>query len=108
MREGSSRLQARNIGNCRVRSDIKEDLVGREHTRSSVVQFHLKRLRRYKTPTAHDQFSTAFPINLQVLSTLTFDRFTLASTNRCHVDSEGTDPRAIVPGVTRNVRDFRA
>src|SRR6516164_7298457 len=108
MREGSSRLQARNIGNCRVRSDIKEDLIGGKHARSSVIQFHLKRFRRYKTPAAHDQFSTAFPIDLQVLSNLTFDHFTLASTNRCHVDSDGTDHRAIVPAVTRELRNLRA
>src|SRR6516225_5781997 len=108
MRGGSSPLPARNIWDWRGRSDLKEDLVGGEHTRSSVIQFHLKRFRRYKTPTAHDQFSTAFPIDLQVLRNLTFHHFTLASTNRCHVDSDGTDHRAIVPAVTRELRNLRA
>src|SRR5215469_3868528 len=108
MREGSSRLQARNIGNCRMRSDIEENLIGGEQTRSSAIQFHLKRFRRYKTPAAHDQFSTAFPIDLKVLSNLTFDHFTLASTNRGHVDSDGTGHRAIVAALTRKVCDFRA
>src|SRR6516162_8361773 len=70
MREGSSRLQARNIGNCRVRSDIKENLVGREHTRSSVVQFHLKRFWRYKKSAAHHQFGATRPVGAVV--TLSF------------------------------------
>src|SRR5215831_16345214 len=108
MREGLSGLQARNIGNCRVRSDIKEDFVGGEHTRSSVVQCHLKCFRRYKTPTAHDQFSTACPIDLQVLRNLTFHHLTLASTNCCHVDSDGTSHRAVATAVTRELRNLRA
>jgi hypothetical protein len=62
----------------------------------------------YKTPAAHDQFSTAFPIDLQVLSNLTFDHFTLALTNRCHVDSDRSDHRAIVVAVTRELRNLRA
>ena len=37
-----------------MRSDIKENLIGRQFTRASVVQIHLKSFRRYKTSTAHD------------------------------------------------------
>src|SRR5215831_16959964 len=108
MREGSSGLQARNIWNCRMRSDIKEDLIGRQHTRPSVVQFHLKGFRRYETSAAHDQFSAARPVYLQVLRNLTFHHLTLASTNRCHVDSDGTGHRAVVTALTRELRNLRA
>jgi hypothetical protein len=91
-----------------MRSDIKEDLIGREHTGSSVVQFHLKGLRRHKTAAAHDQFGTARLIDLQVLRNLTFHHLTLALTNYCHVDSDGTGHRAIVPAVACELRDLRA
>jgi hypothetical protein len=39
---------------------------------------------------------------------LTFHHFALASTNGCHVDSDGASHRAVLSTVTRNVRDFRA
>src|SRR6516225_6816064 len=108
MREGLSRLQAGHIRNCRMRSDIKEDLIGREHTRSSVVQFHLKGFRRYKMAIARDQFGAALLIDLQVLRNLAFHHLTLEPTNCCHVDSDGTSHRAIVPAVTRELCDLRA
>src|SRR5689334_8026511 len=100
MREGPSRLQARNIGNCCMRSDIKKDLIGSEDTRSSVVQLHLKGLGRYKTPTAHDQFGAALLIDPQVLHNLALHHLALAPTNRRHVDSDGTSDCAVAPAVT--------
>ena len=78
MREGLGGLQARNIRKGRVRSDIEEDLVGRQHTRPSVVQFHLKGFGRQKTAAAHDQFGTARPVNLQVLRNLPVHHLALA------------------------------
>src|SRR6516225_5971320 len=97
MREGLSRLQAGHIRNCRMRSDIKEDLIGREHTRSSVVQFHLKGFRRYKMAIAHDHFGSALLTDLQLLRKLSCHHLTLAPSYCFHVDSDGTSPRAIVP-----------
>jgi hypothetical protein len=83
MSERLGRLQTGNVRKCRVRSDIKEDLIGGQHTRSSVVQFHLNGLGRHKTPTAHDQFGTARLVDLQVLRNLAIHHLTLAPTSPC-------------------------
>src|SRR4029077_9582323 len=91
-----------------MRSNIKENLIGSQFTRASVVQIHLKGFRRYETTTAHDQFGATRPVNLQVLRNLAFHHFALAPTNRFHIDSDGIGDRAIVLAVTSNVRDFRA
>jgi hypothetical protein len=108
MCKGLSRLQARHIRNCRMGSDIQEDLIGREHTRPSVVQFHLEGLRRHETAAADDQLGTARLVNLQVLRNLTFHHLTFALTNRRHVDSDRTGHCAIIRAVTRDLRDLRA
>src|ERR1700756_4468579 len=65
--EGLSGFQAGNIRDGGMRSDIQKHLVGRQHARPSVVQFHLNGFRRYKTAAAHDQFGAARPVKLQVL-----------------------------------------
>jgi hypothetical protein len=100
-------LLPKRVRNCRVCPDIKEDLIGYQHTCCSVVQFHLDGFRRYKTPIAHDQFGTARRIDLQVLRNLTLHHLALAPANRCHIDSDGTSHRAIAPAVTRELRDLR-
>ena len=43
-----------------------------------------------------------------VLRNLAFDHLALAPTNCCHVDSDGTSHRAIVPAVTCELRDLGA
>ena len=50
MRERPGGLEAGNVRNCRVRSDVEEHLVARQHARAAVVQAHLERFRRDETP----------------------------------------------------------
>ena len=66
MRERSGGLEARNARNCRVRSDVEKDLVARQHARPAVIQAHLERFRRHKTPGPHDQFGAARLVVLQM------------------------------------------
>ena len=88
MRERLGRLQTGNVRKGRMRSDIEKDLVGREHARSSVIQDHFERFRRYETPVAHDQFGTARFVILQVLGNLPLNHLALAPANRRHVDGD--------------------
>ena len=90
-----------------MRSDVKENLTGRQLTRAAVVQIHLKGFRRYEASTAHDQFSAARAINLQVQRNLALHHLALAPTDRCHVNRDRIGYGAEVPAVTRNVRDLR-
>jgi hypothetical protein len=50
MGERPRRFQAGNIRNGGVRSDVEENLLAREHARPAVVEAHLERFRRHKTP----------------------------------------------------------
>jgi hypothetical protein len=46
----SGSLEAGNVRDCRVRSEVEENLVTGQHARAAVVLLHLERLRRHKTP----------------------------------------------------------
>src|SRR5262249_50755091 len=59
IREWSGRFQPGNVGNCRVRPDIYEDLIAGEHTDAAIIQQHLDRLWRDKPTRAHDQLGAA-------------------------------------------------
>ena len=50
MRERPGRLEAGNVRDGRVRSDVEEDLLAGQHARAAVVQAHLERLRRHEAP----------------------------------------------------------
>ena len=106
MRERLGRLQAGNIWNGRVGSEIEENLVGYQLARAAVVQIHLKGFRRYETAAAHDQFGAARAVNLQVLRNLALYHRALALTNNHHVDGDGTGHSTVLPAVARRVRDF--
>lgn len=91
-----------------MRSEVEEDLVARQHTRPSVVEFHLEGFGRQKASVAHDQFGTARPVNLQVLRNLPVDHLALALTNRCHVDGDRAGQRPVVSAAPRHVGNPRA
>src|SRR5215468_10569427 len=59
MCERSSSIEAGNIWNRSMGSQVEEDFVRRQHTLPPVVQRHLKCFRRDKTPAPHDQFGAA-------------------------------------------------
>src|SRR5260221_86550 len=82
MRERPCRLEARNVRNCRVRSDVEENLVARQHARPAVIQTHLERLRRHKTTRPHDQFGAARPVVLQVIGNQAVNHVALAPAKR--------------------------
>src|SRR5215813_8922638 len=59
VRERSGSGEAGNTRNCRVRSDVEEQPVARQHASPAVIQPHLERPWCHKTPSPHDQFSAA-------------------------------------------------
>jgi hypothetical protein len=67
-------------GNDGVRSDVENDLVGRECARPGAMHAHFKCLLRYKVPIAHDQLSP--PLCSQVLGNLAFNHLALALSYR--------------------------
>src|SRR5262245_16422255 len=108
MRERSGLLEARHRGNCRMRSNVEEHLVARKDACPAVIQAHLERSRRHKSPTAHDQLGTALLVTLQVPGNLGRDHVTLALAYGRHVDRDRTADRAELSRVTYQVRDLRA
>ena len=59
MGERPGGLEAGNARDCRVRTEVEENLVARQHARAAVIEAHLKRFRRHKAPGPHDQFGAA-------------------------------------------------
>src|SRR5206468_3524710 len=51
-------LEARNTRDCRMRADVEEHLVTRQHARPAVIQAHFECFRRNKAPSSHDQFGS--------------------------------------------------
>src|SRR6516225_939881 len=108
MREGLGRLQTRNIRNGRMRPDVKENLISRQHARPVVVESHFDGFRRHKTAAAHDQFGAACLVVLQVLRNLTLHHRALALAYDRHIDGDGTGHGPVLHAVARRMRDFRA
>ena len=94
------------LGIAGVRSDVEENLLARQHARPAVIEAHLERLRRHKTPCPHDQFGAARLVVLQVRGNLALDHVALALADRRHVDGDGTDHRAELRGVAHQMRDL--
>ena len=95
MGERPGGLEARNIRNCRVRSDVEENLVTRQHARPAVIQPHLERFRRHKTPAPHDQFGAGRLVVLQMQIDFAVDHVALALANLRHVGRDAD--RVMVP-----------
>ena len=108
VRERLGRLQARNVWNCRMRSDVEENLVGRQLTGASVVQTYFKGFRRDKMSGANDELGAARLVDLQVLGNLTLDHLALAPANHCHIDGDGIGHGAVFAGLARDGRNLRA
>ena len=90
MGERPGGLEAGNARNCRVRSEVEEDLVARQQARAAVIQADLERFRRHKTPAPHDQFGAARLVVLQMRRNLAVNHVALALANLCHVGRDGT------------------
>src|SRR5262249_44266748 len=98
-----SRLQTRDVRNCSVCSDIKEDFVASQHTGPSVVQDDFEGFGRYETTAAHDQFSATRLVLLQVRRNLTLYHLAFAPTDRCHIDRDGPGHHSLLSAVTRKM-----
>ena len=105
MGQRPGRLEARNVRDCRVRSEVEENLVARQHPRAAVVQVHLERFRRHKTPGPHDQFGAACLVVPQMQGDLAVDHVALALANLRHVGRHGTGTSCRTCGVMRQMRD---
>ena len=101
-------LEAWNIRNSCVRSQVDEDPGPRQRPRPAVVQTHFERIRRNEAPTAHDQFGAAFLIVLQMRGDLRFDHVALARNNLRHVDLDGARCRPELRSVTGEMRNLGA
>jgi hypothetical protein len=108
MCEWSGGFEAGNARNCRVRSDVEENLVSRQLACPAIIQAHLECFRRYKTPSPHDQFGAARLVVLQMMSNFAVHHVALALANLCHIGRDGAGRRAEVRGVTRKMCDPRA
>ena len=108
MGERPGGLEARNVRDCRVRSEVEENLVARQHPRAAVIQVHLERFRCHETPGPHDQFGAARLVVLQMRGDFAFNHVALALANLRHVGRDGTGRRAELRCVMRQMRDPRA
>ncbi len=108
VRKRSGGIEAGYTRNCRVCSDIDENLLAHQHARPAVIQAHLERFRRHEIPGSHDQFRAARVVLLQSHGDHAFDHVALALTDFGHVDRDGTRHRAEACGVMHQVGDFRA
>jgi hypothetical protein len=101
--------EARNVRNCRVRSDIEKNLVAGQHTRPAVIQADLERFWHHKAPSPHDQFGAGRLVVPQMQGNLAVDHIPLALANLRHVGRDRTgDHRAELRGMLRQMRDPRA
>ncbi len=105
MGERPGSLEAGNIRDCRVGSDIDEDLIAHQRAGATLIQQHLDGFRRHEPPFSHDQFGTARLVCLQVEGNLAVDHLALALAHPCHVGCHGTRHRAELRGVMRQMRD---
>ena len=108
MRQRLCRLEAWNIRNGGVRSDIDEDLAPRQRAHAPVIQAHFEDLRRDKAPFPHDQFGAAFLVVLQMRGDEPVNHVPLALTNPGHVDLDRAGHHAELSAVAREVGDLRA
>ncbi len=109
MGERPRRLEAGDVRNCRVRSEIEKNPVARQRARPAVVQLHFECLRRRKPPASHDQFGAARLVVVQMQRDFLLNHVALALANLCHVGRNGTgDHRAELCRVLRQIRDLGA
>jgi hypothetical protein len=78
----------------RMRANIKENLVAREHSRPAIVEANLQRLRRHKASVPNDQLGAGRHEILQMQIDLAPDHIALAAQNRSHVGRDGTGRHA--------------
>jgi hypothetical protein len=103
-----SGLEAWNARNRRVRSDVKKDLVARQHARPAVIQANFERFRCHETPSPHDQFGAACFVVLQMQGNLAVNHVPLALAHCRHVGLDRTGHGPEPRGVTRQIRHPRA
>ena len=108
MCERSGRLEAGDARNYRVRSDVDEHLVARQHAGPAVIQAHLECARGHEPPGSHDQVGAARLVVLQMVGNLGVDHVALALANRRHVDRDVTGHRTELRSVAHQMRDLRA
>src|SRR4029077_2060489 len=104
----SGSLEARNARNCRVRSDVEENLMARQHARTTIIQAHLEGFGCHKTPSPQDQFGSARLVVLQMRGNLAVDHVAFALANLGHINPDGSSHGAEVRTIARQMRDLRA
>jgi hypothetical protein len=102
------RLETRNIRDRRMRADVDEHLLAREHAFASVVERHLEGLRRNEAARPPDELGAARPVGLEMERRLAFDHVAFAFAHLRHVDRERSRHGAERSRSLGEMRDPRA
>ena len=86
VRQWSGGPQAGDRGDRRMRSHVEEHAIAGEHSRPTVVQAHLERLRCHEASRPHDQLGAARLVLLEVHGDEPLDHVALALEYARHVD----------------------
>ena len=107
VRQRPGRLETGNGWYCRMRANVEENLVARQHARAAIIQANLQCLWRHKAPIPNDQFGAGRSEVLQMQIDLATDHSALAAQNSRHVGRDGTGCHAELRAVLREVRHPR-
>jgi hypothetical protein len=74
----SGRIETGHARNCRLCSDVDENLIADQHACPAVIQAHLKRFRCHEIPGSHDQFRAARFVQVTMFRDQPIDHLALA------------------------------
>jgi hypothetical protein len=98
-------LQTRDIGNCRMRADVDDDLAAGEPTYAAIIQGHFDGLRPGEAPAAHDQLGAGSLIRVEMQGDLAIDHLLLAQADLGHIGRHRSRDGAELGGVLGEMRD---
>ena len=108
MRQRPRRLKTGDARNRRMRSDIEENPVAREHAHPTIVKIYFKRFRRNEASASHNQLGAGRLIVPPMQLDLALHHVALALANRRHIGPDRPGHRAELSGVMHQMRHPRA
>ncbi len=91
------RTGPRQVGDLRdrgMRSHVEEHPISRQHSRTTIIQEHLKRLRSHEATRPHDQLGATGRVALPVQGDQPINHVALALSHAGHVDLGGARPHS--------------
>src|SRR5262249_32300407 len=98
-------LEAGNGGNSRMRSDIDEYAIARQHARSAVIEMHLERFRRDEVSVSHDQLGAGRLVIVQMRLDFALDHVALTLDDGRRVGGDGGGYHAEASTLARQMCD---